>query len=159
MEPRVRGVLCAFRSDPSSAYDSLMATTRVNSILTLLCAVSAVAMSACTLSVTPNSSLSGPEAPGGDGTVKARGVGAFSQPAANLTERQVARFLIGDQFFTEPWSIASSGRPDQDGLGPTFLASSCAGCHPADGRSSAPDHPDAVPIIRFITPDGQRCDP
>ncbi|MCZ7532222.1 MAG: thiol oxidoreductase [Acidimicrobiia bacterium] len=131
-----------------------MAANRVNLILTLLCTVLAVAVSACTLSVTPNPSRSGPGAPGGDGTVKARGVGAFSQPAANLTERQVARFLIGDQFFTKPWSVASSGQPDQDGLGPTFLATSCAGCHLGDGRSSAPDHPDAAPIIRFITPDG-----
>jgi len=78
------------------------------------------------------------EAPGGGGTVDNHGPGAFSQPAANLTDDDVARFRIGDSFFTEPWEPAGPAASERDGLGPTFLAVSCAECHPADGRSSAP---------------------
>ncbi len=89
--------------------------------------------------------------PGGEGTVSNHGPGAFSQPAANLDAEQRARFRIGDVFFTEEWFPAGQGRDERDGLGPTYLASSCAACHPADGRSDAPATPGSVsqPILRF----------
>ena len=44
-------------------------------------------------------SVDGQAAPGGHGTVTNRGEGAFSQPAANLSEENLARFRIGDTFF------------------------------------------------------------
>ena len=94
---------------------------------------------------------SGPAAPGGDGTVNNYGPGAFSQPAANLDASEGARFRIGDAFFTQPWSAAPGSDADRDGLGPTYLSTSCAACHPADGVASAPG-PGAgagVPILRF----------
>jgi len=103
---------------------------------------------------------SGPGAPGGDGTVSNYGPGAFSQAAANLSEEEVARFRIGDRFFTQPWTSAPGGAPESDGLGPTYLATSCAGCHPADGRSSAPLSvgDQGSPILRFIDTAGTASD-
>jgi CxxC motif-containing protein (DUF1111 family) len=94
---------------------------------------------------------SGPAAPGGAGTVDNYGPGAFSQHAANLDVSERARFRIGDAFFTEPWSAAPGADADRDGLGPTFLATSCAACHPADGVASAPGPGAAAgtPILRF----------
>jgi CxxC motif-containing protein (DUF1111 family) len=90
-------------------------------------------------------------APGGDGTVDDYGPGAFSQPAANLTDEDVARFRIGDSFFTEPWVPTGPEANERDGLGPTFLAVSCAECHPADGRSSAPEGgTTSGAILRFV---------
>ncbi|HSJ72452.1 MAG TPA: di-heme oxidoredictase family protein [Acidimicrobiia bacterium] len=89
--------------------------------------------------------------PGGEGTVTNYGPGAFSQPAANLDAEHVARFRIGDAFFTEAWVPAGDSGDERDGLGPTYLASSCAACHPADGRSDAPATPGSAsrPILRF----------
>jgi len=94
----------------------------------------------------------GPGAPGGEGTVSNYGPGAFSQAAANLSPDEIARFRIGDRFFTQPWSSAPGAAPESDGLGPTYLATSCAGCHPADGRSSAPTtaQGQGSPILRFV---------
>jgi CxxC motif-containing protein (DUF1111 family) len=93
--------------------------------------------------------------PGGEGTVANYGPGAFSQPAANLDDEYLARFRIGDVFFTEEWGPAGYSGDERDGLGPTYLASSCAACHPADGRSDAPATPGSVsqPILRFVDGD------
>ncbi|MGI9641734.1 MAG: di-heme oxidoredictase family protein [Acidimicrobiia bacterium] len=102
----------------------------------------------------------GPGAPGGDGTVSNYGPGAFSQAAANLSQDEIARFRIGDRFFTQPWSSAPGEAPESDGLGPTYLATSCAACHPADGRSSAPASADGEgsPILRFVDATGAGSD-
>jgi CxxC motif-containing protein (DUF1111 family) len=110
-----------------------------------------ILLTACSGGEGYGGSVDGPAAPGGDGTVDVSGAGAFSQPAANLSEADRALFQIGDMFFTQPWSPALSGTEDRDGLGPTFLASSCAGCHLADGRDSPPGANDTAgtPIIRF----------
>ena len=90
--------------------------------------------------------------PGGDGTVRATGVGAFSQPVANLDDAGDILFRIGDKFFTEPWTVAPGAEPTRDGLGPTYLAASCAACHVADGRGSMPGASSdrGSPILRFI---------
>jgi len=120
-------------------------------MLTVVCAL---VLSACSLPQRSDVDLRGPEAAGGDGTVRARGAGAFSEPAANLTDEEVAEFLVGDRFFTEAWTPAGEGPADQDGLGPTFLTTSCEGCHPADGRGSAPGEAGAEPLLRFVDSDG-----
>lgn len=94
-------------------------------------------------------------APGGAGTVDNYGPGAFSQPAANLTDDDLVQFRIGDSFFTEAWIPAGPDASERDGLGPTFLATSCAACHPADGRSSAPvDGSSPGGIVRFTDSGG-----
>lgn len=124
------------------------------SILAVLVVTLGVAAVSCTLSGQSSRLPTGPAAPGGDTTAKVSSAGAFSEPAANLTEEQVAMFLIGDRFFTDPWSPAGEGPDDQDGLGPTYLSPSCAGCHIADGRGNPPAVPGSSPIIRFVGPDG-----
>lgn len=103
-----------------------------------------------------NDYTKGPSAPGGATSVAEYGPGAFSHPAANLTDLEKARFRIGDVFFTEPWSAAPGSNPERDGLGPTYLATSCAACHPADGRGSAPGTPgdQGSPLLRFTDGEG-----
>jgi CxxC motif-containing protein (DUF1111 family) len=105
-------------------------------------------------------SETGPASPGGEGTAAVYGAGAFGQPASNLDDGGRSRFRIGDEFFTEPWTPVGEGSPERDGLGPTYLATSCASCHPADGRSSAPGTTgdDGSAIVRFVGPDGGGID-
>ena len=102
----------------------------------------------------------GPSAPGGATSVDEYGPGAFSQPAANLTDEGLAAFRIGDAFFTLPWSAAPGDAPESDGLGPTYLATSCAACHVADGRGSQPNTPgdEGMGILRFADDDGRAAD-
>jgi len=76
--------------------------------------------------------------PGGETTVEASGTQAFSLPASNLDAEGLARFRVGDRFFTDPWLAAPAPQDDRDGLGPTYLADSCIGCHVAVGKAPAP---------------------
>ena len=69
---------------------------------------------------------------GGDTTVVNRTSLAFSQPAPNLSNKEVALHKEGDQafgatFVTAPASVNA-------GLGPMFNNSSCIACHIHDGR-------------------------
>ncbi len=64
---------------------------------------------------------------------------AFSQPAPNLDAAHLASFLAGRDFFTSPWVTATTSTDMRDGLGPTFNAPSCDGCHLRDGRGRPPD--------------------
>jgi CxxC motif-containing protein (DUF1111 family) len=90
-------------------------------------------------------------AAGGDGSVVGVGPGAFSQPAANLTPDELARFRVGDAFFTPSWQEAPGTALERDGLGPTYVAAACAACHPADGVGDAPgtSGTEGPPILRF----------
>lgn len=72
-------------------------------------------------------------APGGATTTDNVGAGAFTVQAANLPLARRAEFEAGLQFFQLPWVVAP-GRADTDGLGPTFHADSCLGCHARNGR-------------------------
>ncbi len=93
----------------------------------------------------------GPEAPGGATSVSVKGLGAFSQPAANLDAAGVDLFRVGDEFFTKLWFAAPSDHDDIDGLGPTYLAPSCALCHVSDGRGARPGSLNAPdPVVRFV---------
>lgn len=78
------------------------------------------------------------EKPGGDTTVQANGKNAFSFPAANLSDEERTRFVIGNSFFKRNWVEAPASTAARDGLGPHFLARSCAGCHMFDGRGAPP---------------------
>lgn len=89
----------------------------------------------------------GPEAPaadtlgertGGDTTVWATGRNAFSFPAANLPNDERTRFAVGNSFFKRNWVQAPASTTARDGLGPHFLARSCAACHLHDGRGEPP---------------------
>ncbi|HHC07336.1 MAG TPA: thiol oxidoreductase [Actinobacteria bacterium] len=76
---------------------------------------------------------------------------AFEQPVAGLTDAELARFRIGDRFFTEPWLPAGSAAADRDGLGPTYVAAACSACHRRDGKSRAPWR--GGPVVYRIPPD------
>lgn len=76
---------------------------------------------------------------GGAGTVHATGRQSFSFPLANLDDAEHTRFVIGNSFFKRNWVEAPSSTTARDGLGPHFIARSCAGCHVMDGRGAPPD--------------------
>jgi CxxC motif-containing protein (DUF1111 family) len=73
--------------------------------------------------------------PGGATTTDNVGIGAFTAQAKNLALARRGEFEAGLQFFQLPWVVAP-GRPEADGLGPTFHADSCLGCHVRNGRGS-----------------------
>jgi CxxC motif-containing protein (DUF1111 family) len=79
------------------------------------------------------------EKTGGDTTVFATGRNAFSFPAANLTDAERTRFVIGNSFFKRNWVEAPASTKARDGLGPHFIARSCGGCHVNDGRGAPPE--------------------
>ncbi len=78
------------------------------------------------------------EKTGGETTVWATGRQAFSFPAANLTNEERTRFVIGNSFFKRNWVESPASTTARDGLGPHFLARSCAACHMHDGRGEPP---------------------
>ncbi|HRH81674.1 MAG TPA: di-heme oxidoredictase family protein [Thiobacillaceae bacterium] len=78
------------------------------------------------------------ERTGGDTTVFATGRNAFSFPAANLSDAERTRFVIGNSFFKRNWVQAPASTQARDGLGPHFIARSCGGCHSQDGRGEPP---------------------
>ncbi len=75
---------------------------------------------------------------GGRTTVFATGRNAFSFPAANLSDEEARRFVIGNSFFRRNWVEAPASTGARDGLGPHFIARSCGGCHVQDGRGEPP---------------------
>ena len=85
------------------------------------------------------------EKPGGDTTVFADGQNAFSFPAANLSEDERTRFVLGNSFFRRNWVQAPASTTARDGLGPHFIARSCGGCHVQDGRGAPPEAAQGTP--------------
>ncbi len=76
---------------------------------------------------------------GGETTVYARHAGAFSLNSANMSASRKGDFLIGNDFFEDPWIIAPATTDLRDGLGPIFNVSACQSCHFNDGRGHAPN--------------------
>lgn len=76
---------------------------------------------------------------GGATTVHTTGKNSFSFPLANLDDAERTRFAIGNSFFKRNWVEAPASTTARDGLGPHFIARSCAGCHVMDGRGAPPD--------------------
>lgn len=62
-------------------------------------------------------------------------------PMEGLSTEDQAKFLSGDEAFGEVFTI-------EKGLGPVFVANSCASCHPGDGKGNP-----FVEFIRFGQPD------
>ena len=79
------------------------------------------------------------EKTGGATTAHTTGRNAFSFPLANLDDAERTRFVIGNSFFKRNWVEAPASTTARDGLGPHFIARSCAGCHVMDGRGAPPD--------------------
>ncbi|ABM37865.1 di-heme oxidoreductase family protein [Polaromonas naphthalenivorans] len=100
----------------------------------LLCASASLGMSLGIGAASPPDD----EKPGGDTTVFASGRNAFSFPAANLSDEERTRFVIGNSFFKRNWVEAPASTTARDGLGPHFIARSCGGCHVTDGRGQPP---------------------
>jgi CxxC motif-containing protein (DUF1111 family) len=94
------------------------------------------------------------EKTGGETTVYATGRNAFSFPAANLSDAERTRFVIGNSFFKRNWVQAPASTKVRDGLGPHFIARSCGGCHVNDGRGAPPksgDQPVSL-LLRLSVP-------
>ncbi len=74
---------------------------------------------------------------------------AFSLPLPGLSSDERRAFAIGNAFFHDPWVTAPSSTSGRDGLGPTFNATSCAGCHVRDGRAAppSPGDPDRIGLL------------
>jgi cytochrome c5 len=68
-------------------------------------------------------------------------------PVEDLTPQQMANHLQGDEDFGKVFAIA-------DGLGPIFVATSCASCHAGDGKG----HPSTT-LTRFGRYNGIVWDP
>jgi CxxC motif-containing protein (DUF1111 family) len=81
---------------------------------------------------------SGEELAGGATTVFDASRNAFSFPAANLPSERQTGFFVGNSFFKRNWVEAPASTSARDGLGPHFLARSCAACHTLDGRAAPP---------------------
>ncbi len=91
----------------------------------------------------------GEELAGGETTVFDTGKDAFSLAARNLKGARRDAFFVGNAFFKRNWVTAPASTTGIDGLGPTFNASSCAGCHFMDGRG-APPQADGEPFLGLL---------
>ncbi|WP_027468267.1 di-heme oxidoreductase family protein [Deefgea rivuli] len=78
------------------------------------------------------------------GTIDDHGKNAFSLPYPGLTDQQKTDFVVGNSFFKKAWVEAPSSTKARDGLGPHFIAQSCAACHSLDGRGAPPDFANGV---------------
>jgi CxxC motif-containing protein (DUF1111 family) len=82
---------------------------------------------------------------------------AFSLPAANMPPDRVRDFFLGNRLFNTVWTVAPDSAASFDGLGPTFNAEGCAGCHVRDGRGRPPEDADAPMdsmLVRLSLPGG-----
>ena len=75
---------------------------------------------------------------GGDTTIFDDGDEAFNYVARNASPELRSAFQIGDGIFSRNWVAAPATAQGSDGLGPTFNATSCSGCHDGDGRGPPP---------------------
>ncbi len=59
---------------------------------------------------------------------------AFGNPFPKLNRDERREFFVGNSFFKLAWVQTGATTTARDGLGPTFNAVSCSGCHLLDGR-------------------------
>ena len=89
----------------------------------------------------------------GDFTLKRADAEAFGEPAPVLTYKQQQPFMRGRNHFNQKWVIFPS-MGGAWGLGPTFIADKCSGCHIGAGRGMMPkadEEPMGV-LIRMSIP-------
>lgn len=67
----------------------------------------------------------------------------YLQPVQGLTHNQLQKFKAGEKQFRAPWVVFPL-LGGEWGLGPTFLASSCVGCHVQAGRGKTFEQPGVV---------------
>ena len=75
---------------------------------------------------------------------------AFSQPSANLSFEERAKFAIGNGLFRRLWVTAPSSTRSADGLGPLYNARACQRCHLKDGRGHPPSGPGDSAVSMLI---------
>lgn len=93
--------------------------------------------------------------PGGQATVFNTTPNAFSHASPGLERMQELFFFVGNSFFNQNWVTAPASTTARDGLGPMFIARSCAGCHFKDGRGRPPEFDDEFPtgfLLRLSVP-------
>lgn len=99
---------------------------------------------------------------GGATTVFDATINAFALPARNLGPEERRAFATGNNFFNDAWVIAPASTSGRDGLGPTFNATSCSGCHDHDGRGAPAAPGDDTPGLLFrlsVPGTGERGEP
>jgi CxxC motif-containing protein (DUF1111 family) len=109
----------------------------------LMWLVPAAAIVACSSSSTSqvSSGIDPSEAMlGGDGTIFDTGPESFAYPASNMLQSHRDPFQIGDAIFNRNW-VPAPGPGGNDGLGPTYNAISCSGCHNNNGQGAPPQQP------------------
>jgi len=75
---------------------------------------------------------------GGETSVSSQDPGAFSFSASNMDTASNRSFLVGNELFEAPWTIAPASADLRDGIGPLLNVSACQTCHINDGRGHAP---------------------
>ena len=74
---------------------------------------------------------------------------AYMQPVPGLTHSQVQKFKAGEKQFKAPWVVFPL-LGGEWGLGPTFLANACVGCHVQAGRGRTFDQPGAIAFQQLL---------
>ncbi len=78
----------------------------------------------------------------------------YMQPVPGLTHTQLQKFKAGEKQFKAPWVVFPL-LGGEWGLGPTYLASSCVGCHVQAGRGKTFDQQGVVlfqQLLRLSVP-------
>ncbi|MEM9649958.1 MAG: di-heme oxidoredictase family protein [Bacteroidota bacterium] len=76
----------------------------------------------------------GEEFPVGSLGVNSTSANAFGFEVPGLSFQEQALFATGNSLFNQSWVSSPASTTARDGLGPTFNARACAGCHFKDGR-------------------------
>jgi CxxC motif-containing protein (DUF1111 family) len=97
---------------------------------------------ACGTGASEDPPETGTELLGGATTVFDDSGNAYAFAARNLDDQGRDTFALGDHFFNRNWVTAPASIEGNDGLGPTFNATSCSACHFKDGRGAPPTKPD-----------------
>jgi CxxC motif-containing protein (DUF1111 family) len=73
----------------------------------------------------------------------------YMQPIKGLSHSQLQKFKTGEKQFKAPWVVFPL-LGGEWGLGPTFLANSCVGCHSQAGRGRTFDNANVVPFQQLL---------
>ena len=123
-------------------------------LLALMCGAASVLACSSNEDVDPGPE-EGTQLLGGGTTVFDVSGEAYSFPARNLDDPGRDQFSLGNHFFRRNWVTAPASISGNDGLGPTFNATSCDACHFKDGRGAPPGPDDKMFVgllIRMSVP-------
>lgn len=94
----------------------------------------------------------GEDRPGGSTTPDTRNEQTFLLPAANISMQRRGTYEAGLALFDVAWTVG--GEVDRDGLGPTYVGTSCRSCHFRGGRGAPPPpgQPMTSMLVRLSVP-------